>query len=184
MSSVVSSTVTSMFDLAGEFLSAVTAAMATTDAGAPDESYITLGDPAWDTLCGQAVVMIPQLGEGATNPSSPPEQTGMRHTRGRINLVSMVAYAVRCAVSVDSQNLPPFQAPSTDTLTAIAKAGYEDGWAVWNYVNRAIDRHELFGGPCIDAHMEAGTPFTPEAGLGGWRFLVRVELGGYDPTGS
>ena len=180
------STVSSMYDIAVDLLGAVEAAMASTPAGAPDETYVTLGDPAWAAQCSQAVVQIPLLSEGGTNPTSPPEVTGMRHSRGRLNLVSMLAYAMRCAPVTDGndQYLPPYQAPGAATLSAIAKAGYEDGWAIWNWVNRAVLNGTLFDGPCSIVHFDGGTPYTPEAGLGGWRFAVKVELGGYDPTGT
>lgn len=179
-------TVSSMYDLAVELRNAVAAAMATTTAGAPDEAYETLGEPAWLDGCSQAVVQIPLLTEEVTTPTSPPPVTGMRHERGRVNLISLLAYAMRCAPVTDGNNqfLPPFQAPSAATLSAIAKAGYEDGWAVWNYVNRAVRHGTLFSGPCEIVHFDGGTPYTPEAGLGGWRFALRVELNGYDPTGS
>jgi hypothetical protein len=180
------STVSSMWQLAVELTNAVADAMATTDAGAPDTTYQTLGAPAFLDGCAQAAVEIPLLSEGATNPMTPPESTGMRHQRGRLNLVSMVAYAIRCIPVTDAngQMLPQFQSPSPATLSAIAKAGYEDGWAIWNWVNHAIRNGSLFGGPCSVVHFDGGIPYAPEAGLGGWRFAVRVELDGYDPTGS
>ena len=177
MSAVAVSTVTSMYDLAAEFLAAVVAAMATTDAGAPDRSYISLGEPVFDTLCAQAIVHVGGSTEGATGPSSPPEGLGLRHSRGRINLIAMTAWALRCVSIQDGQ------VPVTDAqFSADAKAGYEDGWAIWNYINRAIDSESLFGGACADVHMDGGLAITPSGGLGGWRFMIRAELSGYDPT--
>ena len=183
---VVPSTVSSMWDLAVDLTNAVALAMATTPAGGPLETYQTLGAPAFLDGCAQACVEIPLLSEGVTNPLAPPESTGMRHQRGRLNLVSMVAYAIRCIEVTDGNNqmLPPFQGPSAATMTAAAKAAYEDGWAIWNWVNHAIRNGMLFNGPCAVVHFDGGIPYAPEAGLGGWRFAVKVELDGYDPTGS
>lgn len=186
MSSVVPSTASSMYLLAIELADAVAAAMATTAAGAPDATYVTLGSPAFAAQCSQAVVGDVTLGEGNTNPTTPPESVGMRHKRGRVNKVGMIAYAMRCVPVTDGndQYLPQFTAPSPGTESAIALAAYEDGWAVWNYVNRAIREGLLFNGPCVIADMVGGVPYAPEAGLGGWRFACRVELDGYNPTGS
>lgn len=171
-----------MYDLAVDFLAAVVAAMGTTEDGIDGlSSYVTLGEPALALDCDQAIVQMIGLGEGATSPTSPPEATGMRHSRGRLNLVGMRAYALRCS-AITRGNNQVIELPSFDELQQVAKIGYEDGWAIWNYVTRAIDRDTLFGGPCSVVHFDGGVPFTPEAGLGGWVFTIRVELQGYDPT--
>ena len=179
---VTPSTVSSMFDLAVDFLDAVVAAMATTEEGiAGLSSYVTLGQPALASDCDQAIVQVVGLGEGATSPTTPPEATGMRHSRGRLNLVTFTAYALRCS-AITRGNGQVVELPSFAELQEVAKIGYEDGWAIWNYVTRAIDRGTLFGGPCSVVHFDGGIPFTPEAGLGGWLFTIRVELQGYDPA--
>lgn len=176
------STVSSMYDLATEFLGAVTAAMATTEEGIDGlTSYVVLGEPALASDCDQAIVQVFGLGEGATGPSTPPEVTGIRHSRGRLNLVGMTAYALRCS-PITQTNGGVVQLPSFAALQQTAKIGYEDGWAIWNLVNRAINSESLFNGPCTVVHFDGGIPFTPQAGLGGWLFKIRVELNGYDPT--
>ena len=179
--SVQVSTVESMYDLAVDFLDAVVNAMATTHAGIADlTSYVTLGEPALASDCDQAIVQITGLGEGATNPTTPPEVTGIRHSRGRLNLVGMAAYALRCS-AITEGNAQVVQLPSFATLQETAKIGYEDGWAIWNWINRAINSQSLFDGPCTVVHFDGGIPFTPEAGLGGWMFRIHVELNGYNP---
>lgn len=179
---VVPSTVTSMYDLAVDLLDAVVAAMATTDTGITGlSSYVTLGAPALASDCDQAIVQVTTLGEGATSPTTPPEITGMRHLRGRLNLVGLAAYALRCS-EITEGNSQVVMLPSFATLQEVAKIGYEDGWAIWNWITRAIDAGTLFGGPCSVVRFDGGVPFTPEAGLGGWLFSLRVELQGYDPT--
>lgn len=172
-----------MYDLATELLAAVIAAMATTDGGAPDRSFVSLGDPPWDTACSYAVVQIPTLTEGQTGPASPPEVTGIRHSRGRVNLVSMSAWAMRC-IQASEENTQAFDPPDDAQLSLEAKTSYEDGWAVWNYVNRAVNNGALFNGPCTIVHFDAGVAVNPSGGIGGWRFNTRVELAGYDPTSS
>lgn len=174
------STVSSMADLAAELLEAVVAAMTETAAGAPDRSFVSLGAPAWETGCAQACVQVLTLTEEGTRDLSPAMQPGLRHARGRVNLVGMVAYAVRC-ITVSEDNQQVYEPPSDATLTEEAKAAYEDGWAIWNYVTEAIRLNLLFDGPCGDVHFDLGTPVTPQGGLGGWQFTCRAELGGYRP---
>ena len=184
MSTIVESSVSSMFDLAEDLLTAVAEAMATTAAGAPVQSYVSLGAPAWETLCSKAVVQVLSLTEEQTRDTSPAMQPDLRHFRGRVNLIGMVAYAMRCVkVSGSGQGYTPV---NPAVLTAEAKASYEDGWAVWNHVTRQINDGTLFpnGGPCYDAHFDAGVPYTPAGGLGGWQFTLRAELGGYTPAGD
>lgn len=172
-----------MYDLAVDLLDAIAAAMATTPGGSPDRQYVSLGDPAWETSCSHAAVQILTLTEESTNPLSPAGETGRRDARGRVNLVGMVAYAIRC-IQADQGNMQVYQAASDAQLSAEAKQGYEDGWAIWNWITRAQRAGTLFGGECAIVHFDGGTPLTPAGGLGGWRFALRVELGGYDPTGS
>jgi len=172
-----------MYDLAVDLQSAVVGAMATTPAGAPDRSWVSLGEPAWDTSCAQAAIQVATLSEGGTNPGSPTEETGRRIGRGRVNLVGLVAWAVRC-IQASEQNSQVWQPPSDEQLSAEALAAYEDGWAIWNWITRANLEGTLFGGPCSIVHFDGGAPVTPAGGLGGWRFALRVELGGYNPLGS
>ena len=60
---VVPSTVTSMYDLAAQLLSAVEAAMTTTEGGAPDRAFVSLGTPPWDGSCSYAIVQVDTLTE-------------------------------------------------------------------------------------------------------------------------
>ncbi len=183
MSAVIPSTAASTYGLATDLLAAVVGAMATTVGGAPKRSFISLGPPAWETDCAQAAVFISALSEGITNPTSPAEATGIRPIRGRLNLVGLVAQTARCIKSSqgNSQNYKP---PDDSQLSAEAREAYEDGWAVWNWVTRAIRDGSLFDGPCTVVHFDGGAPVEPSGGLGGWRFALRVELGGYDPRVS
>lgn len=169
-----------MYDLAADFLTAVAEAMATTEAGGPARQFVSLGAPLWETGCAQASVQVLTLTEESTRDLSPAMQTGLRHARGRVNLVGFVAYAVRC-VTVSEGNQNVYQPQSDATLSAEAKAAYEDGWAIWNYVTEAIRQDVLFGGPCGDVHFDLGVPFNPQGGLAGWQFTIRAELNGYRP---
>ena len=167
--SVVVSTVTSLYDLAVDLLDAVVAAMATTDAGAPTRSYVSLGEPAFGPeACDQAAVQVQGLTEGQTSPSIPPEITGQRSRYGRINEATMVAYAVRCVPVSDGNN--QIYAPLTvDELNGMAQQAYQDGWAIWNYVNYAIRNGTLSAAPAASPTSPAA-PHTrprPDSAAGG-----------------
>lgn len=186
MSTVVQSTVSSMFDLANDLLTAVVEAMATTTAGAPATSFVSLGAPAFGEFCSVAAVQVLSLTEeGTTGAPSTAMQPGLRHFRGRVNLIGLVAYAMRC-VTISDGGGQPFKMPTDAELTADARQSYEDGWAVWNHVTRRINAGTLFpnSGPCYDTHFDLGRPYTPAGGLGGWEFTLRAELGGYTPVGD
>lgn len=170
-----------MYQIAEDFLNAIVDAMATTDAGTPDRSFVAPSQPVFETNCAQAAVQVLSLTEEGTRDTSPAMQPGLRHARGRVNLVGMVGYAIRCAdISEGNQNVyqPLFDA----TLSGQAKAVYQDGWAIWNYVTAAIRANILFQGPCGDVHFDGGVPMTAQGGLVGWQFTVRAELAGYPIT--
>lgn len=175
------STVSSMYDLAEDLLLAVVAAMGTTEAGAPDRYFVSAGIPTFETECAQAAVQVVTLTEEQTRDLTPAMQTGFRHIRGRVNLVGLIAYTVRCAEASEG-NQQVYQPPFDATLSNQAKAVYEDGWAIWNHVRSRINEGLLFGGPCSDVHFDVGTPMANQGGQVGWQFTCRVELGGYVPS--
>lgn len=177
---VVASTVASMYDLADSYLQAIVAAMTTTDAGAPDRAFIAPDVPVFETYCSQAAVYVPSLTEETTGPLSPSGQVGQRFHRGRVNLIGMVGYAVRCA-DISEGNQQVYQPPFDATLNAQAKAVYEDGWAIWNYITALLRADLLFRGPCGITHFDQGKPITTAGGKIGWQFAIRVELDGYVP---
>lgn len=177
---ITASTVSSMYDLAEKYLEAIVAAMTTTAAGAPSRAFVAPGIPVFETNCAQAAVFVPSLTEEQTAPQGPPMQLGMRHHRGRVNLVGLTGFAVRCAaISEGNQGL--YQPLFDPTLDSQGRTVYEDGWAIWNYVTALIRQDLLFGGPCGDVHFDQGLPLVTEGGLTGWQFNLRVELDGYVP---
>jgi hypothetical protein len=168
-----------MYDLASGYLEAIVAAMDSTDTGAPQRAFVAPGQPVFETQCDQAAVYVPSLSDGATTPTQPPEITGQRSRYGRVNLVGLTGYAIRCAAVSGSPNM--YEALSDSTLSVQAKAVYEDGWAIWNWVNQLIRNDLLFGGTCGIAHFDRGSPYLTEGGLTGWQFQMRVQLDGYKP---
>jgi hypothetical protein len=183
MTAIQVSTVSSLFDLAADLNTVIEQAMATTPGGAPDRSYVSLGQPAWDTMCSYAVTQVPVLAEGQTAPTSPAEATGLRYLRGRVNLATLTGYAIRC-IQVSDGNQQPYSAPSDAQLTADARQAYEDGWAIWNLLTRLAVDGELFQAPCGIIHFDGGQAVAPAGALGGWQFTLRVEVPGYDPRAT
>jgi hypothetical protein len=176
---VTPSTVTSMYDLATAYLDAIVAAMDSTDTGPPDRAFVAPGQPTFETQCDQAAVWIPNLTEGATSPTQPSEITGQRSRYGRVNLVALTGYAIRCA-SV-SENTQIYEPLTDTTLNSQARAVYQDGWSVWNWITQLIRTQQLFGGTCGIQHFDRGSPYQTEGGLAGWQFQLRVQLDGYKP---
>ncbi len=165
------STVSTLFDLAVDLLAAGDEALATTEAGPPEKSYISPGIPTFDGLCDTLVVYGATLTEESTAPLNPAPSTGWRHRRGRINLAGLTIVSARCGSTKAS--------PSPLELTADAKKSLEDGWAIWNIVTQKIADGSLFGGACADVHYDGGLSLTPQAGLVLWQMSLRVEIGGY-----
>ncbi len=175
------STVSSLYDLAAEYLAVIVSAMATTAAGAPDRAWVSPGQPAWETECAQACVFIPALTEEGTAPLGPPMQLGLRHKGNRVNLVTMAGFAVRCA-EVSEGNAQLYQPPFDASLSGQGRAVYEDGWAIWNALTALLKQDLVFGGPCGDVHFDLGLPLVPQGAVIGWQQTIRVELNGYTPT--
>ncbi len=169
------STVSTLFDLAEEFLAAAEAALETTDAGAPAITYISPGIPTFDYLCDTLCVYGATLTEDSTSPLNPPPSTGWRHRRGRINLAGLTVVSARCGVTDASSSASVMAA----NLTAASRKSLEDGWAIWNVVTQKIKNDDLFGGACTDVHYDGGLVLTPQAGLVLWQMTLRIEIGGY-----
>jgi len=169
------STVSTLFDLAGELLAAAEDALATTEAGPPAVSYISPGVPTFDFLCDTLVVYGATLTEDSTSPLNPPPSTGWRHRRGRINLAGLTVVSARCGITDAKSNANVMAA----NLTAASKKSLEDGWAIWNVITQKIKNDDLFGGACTDVHYDGGLSLTPQAGLVLWQMTIRVEIGGY-----
>lgn len=168
-------------DLASQFLQAVVAAMTSTEAGAPARAYVYPDQaPEFYTECSQAVVCVPALTEGQTSPTTPAEVTGRRFHYGRINLVAMTGYAIRC-VAVSEGNRQPFKPLTDATLNAQSKILYQDGWALWQTVTKLLQDDLLFEGLCTNVHFDLGRPVRPLGGLAGWSFTLRAQLSGYVP---
>lgn len=174
--------VSAMFDLADLFKQAIEAAMTSTTAGAPQRAYVYPdASPEFYTECSQAVVCIPALTEEQTSPVAPVAVTGRRFHFGRMNLVTLNGYAIRC-VAVSEGNQQQFRPLSDATLNTQSRIMYEDGWALWETMTELLKPPEsIMGGICSDVHFDLGRPVRPLGGLAGWSMTLRAWLQGYVP---
>ena len=165
------SDVNSLFDLADSLLTVASAALATTDAGAPALSYLTPASPAFD-CCPALIVNASSLGEDTTGPTAPLPATGRRDSYGRIILAGLTIWALRCAPKVQKDG-----SVLTADQDAVALEVMQDGWALWNGVTCAI-KNGVFEDLCSYVHIGNSLPIAEQGGCVGWQFSVRAEIGG------
>lgn len=172
-------TATSLYDLAAELLTQTQAALATTPAGSPSRAYVSIGDPPFD-CCDQLTVQtaVDQADAGVSNKLD----VQRRLQYGSVNLVALKVTIIRChPVASAQQDQVAF--PSVSVLTTVAQSSYQDAWVTWNYLQKKHRDNALFAGfPCRPVSISALTPITPEGGCAGWTLQVLVELDGYPAT--
>ena len=169
---VVVSTVESLTDLADAFLTVCETALATTASGIPDPSYVYPTEPVID-CCPSLIVWVSGLSEESTSPLSPAAASGHRAAFGRVNLVGLVVWALRCA--------PEENKDGSVDLLEIGRAAVEvqeDGWALWNGIYRALI-DGTFEGLCNTVHFDRAVPMREQGGCVGWEFRLRAELDGF-----
>jgi hypothetical protein len=169
----VPSDVSSLDGLCGTLLAACVAALATTDAGAPDRQFVSAGQPAFD--CGDFVaVQSLMLGLAETQPLQPMLQPAQRVHSASMNLATLVAYAIRCVPTLDARGNPP----SAAALSAAARVTNQDGFAIWDHLKKAIRDGSLFPGCRTPVFFDGGLSVVPSGARAGWQFTLRVELEG------
>lgn len=165
------STVISLYDLAATLLSVSETALATTTAGTPGIAYLTPSAPAFD-CCPALIVSCAALSEEVTAPTAPIPATGQRDRYGRINLATLVVWALRCA--------PKVQKDGSVKLTdqeAVTLAVLEDAWALWNGITCAVKNGE-FESLCNYMHIQQSISIPEQGGCVGWQFSLRAEIPG------
>lgn len=165
------STVNSTYELSQSFLNVCETALATTAGGIPNPSYIYPVAPPVD-CCPALIVWMSGLGEETTSPFSPPAATGHRASYGRLNLVGLTVWALRCAPRVNADG-------SIDLaeIAEISQIVQQDGWALWCGIYDAI-RDERFRDLCTAVHFDRARPVREAGGCLGWEMSIRAELGG------
>ncbi len=165
------STVDSTFLLSNAFLQVCEDALDTTVGGVPEVSYVYPVRPPVD-CCPALVVWMGGLSEETTSPISPPAASGHRASYGRLNLVTLTVWALRCA--------PPTNDDGSISLSEIALVAQEvqqDGWALYNGIYKAVN-DGTFLDICSDCHFDRAVPVEEAGGCCGWQMTIRAELGG------
>jgi hypothetical protein len=165
------STVSTLSDYADELLGVAIDALNTTAAGAPDRSYVSPAQPTFD-CCPMLSVVVNSLTEEATSPAAPAGATARRTTFGSIILAGYQVWAIRCAPSIDGNQLP-----SPSEIAASALEVQEDGWALWNGLRHAVARGDIFDS-CVGVHFDGGVPINEQGGCVGWLFRIRAMIPG------
>jgi hypothetical protein len=167
------STVTSLTELAQEFLDVSEESLDQTTAGAPDLVYLEAGPlPAFD-CCPALFAYVSSLGEDFTSPQAPAGAIGQRFNHGRRNLATLNVVVLRCAAELGQNGMPTAAAKN-----AVAATVEEDGWALWNGVHRAI-RDGRFKDLCSTVYMDIGQAIPEQGGCVGWLMTVRSDIGGW-----
>lgn len=169
--------------LAVELLEAATVALETLPAlgfaGAPERSFVTPGEPAFDLAgsgcCDQLTVQMISLDEAPTFPDG--LAAGRRTSTGRINHVTLGVTIVRC-IPVGS-GTASYTPPTPDELEVASQQIHADGWALWNHLYNRVRAGVLFS-LCREVFWLGGRVLGPEGGCAGWSFGFRVALDGYE----
>lgn len=170
--SVVPSTVSSLYELAGALLLVAEDALADTVGGTPDRSYVAPSPPAFD-CCPFLSVYAPSLTEGPTLAGPGGLAPGQRTRVGNVPLASLVVAAVRCAPQMNGNGA----LPTVQSIEDSARQVQEDGWALWNALRHAV-RAGTFKTLCSEVFFDGGTAIPEQGGCVGWLFTLRVGLNG------
>lgn len=161
----------SLYDLAVNLMDVSAAALADTDAGTPTTVSLTPATPAFD-CCPALFVQAFALSEEPTSPTAPIPATGQRDRYGRINMATLVVWALRCAARVQSDG-----SVLVADNEAAARAVLQDGWALWNGITCAV-KNGTFENLCSYMHIQQSISIPEQGGCVGWQFSLRAEIPG------
>ena len=173
--SVVPSTIDTLGEQAAALLNLSEAALALTDAGAPERSYVSPSDPAFD-CCPFLAVWVAGLTEETTLAGPGGASTGHRTLAGSVILATYQVLAVRCAPSPGGNG----SIPAITEIESVAWQVEQDGWSLWNTLRQGIRDGTIFG-MCSEVHFDTGVPIAEQGGCVGWRFTIRAAISGIPP---
>lgn len=165
------SDITTLTDLANDFLAVAVTCLDETTAGAPATQYVSPAAPAFD-CCPAVIVHVASLSEESTSPFSPTPATGRRASYGRVILAQLVLTTLRCAPQMQQDG-----SVLTDDIEAVAVTVQEDAWAIFNCVQCAV-RNGVWEDKCRFVHWDRSVSINEQGGCVGWQFVVRVEIDG------
>lgn len=169
------SDVNSLQELAEDVLLVARNCLATTDAGEPATFYVGPVLPAYD-CCPALIVSVALLTEEATSPLAITD-TGRRASFGRVNLVTFLITALRCAAKVQNDG-----SVLTADMEAASTEVNQDAWALWEGFYHAVG-NGTFVGRCSDVHFDRGQAIREQGGCVGWEFALRAQLDGIPNPG-
>lgn len=164
------STPTTLYDFAAQLLVACEEALATTAAGVPEISYVTVDSPALD--CPEQLTVHTSTLQ--IDAQGPPMSTGQRIKMDYRILDTIIATVVRC--TPQSLNGNP---PTPAELDALAQVVNEDLWVIWNHVTKRIRDNTLFEGACQYNDFDVARAQRESGASAGWVFTVRVAIDGF-----
>jgi hypothetical protein len=104
-----------------------------------------------------------------------------RHITGRINLLTFLVTVVRdCAPGMDDNGNPP----PPDEIDAAASVMFEDTWAIWTGVYRAMRDGDLFGGRCDLLRFDGARALDTSGGLMAVEIEFSADIPGITASGS
>lgn len=171
---IVVSTIDTLNQYAQEVLNTAEAALSLTDAGVPDDVFMSSSAPALD-CCPSVSVYVARISEAPTSPLSPPEAQALRSTAGNVILVTYVITMTRC-IDVGMDGIP-----SAEQKHAAAVAVQQDGWSVWNWIRDEILAGNIFD-RCTGVHFDGWTPIPEQAGCVGGIMVIRAMIPGIPPV--
>lgn len=168
-----------LFDVCSEWLAACEAAVATTDAGAIDRSFVSPGPPAWD--CCPQLTVHGGYAIADTAPLIPTLAPGHRSTvQGGVVLVPLVATIIRCIPTLGDYSGSEFVPKAA--LEASAMSTHADLWAILNHTWDQHSRGILFAPESRELFFDPAVPLVPAGGCAGWQIQIRVSLYGYQES--
>lgn len=159
------------FEYAEQLLAVCLEALLITEGGEPERHFVSPTTPVLD-CCNQLTVHIPLLSSEQTSPG------GLAQGKAgipRVNLVTLVAQATRCVPVPNAKGTPPSMADQQEAARKIA----QDGWAIWNHLQRSKQAGTLFDGRCPAVFLDQPLPIAAGGGCAGWQFTVRPQVDGY-----
>lgn len=159
------------FEYAERLLAVCLEALLTTEGGEPERHFVSPTTPVLD-CCNQLTVHIPLLSNEQTSPGG---LAAGKSQMPKVNLVTLVVQATRCVPTVSKAGA----APPMDKQQEAARLISQDGWAIWNHLQRSKRDGSLFDGKCPAVFLDQPLPIAAGGGCAGWQFTVRPQIDGY-----
>lgn len=165
--------VDTLYEMSTELLDEARTALATTDAGDPERSFVSVALPSLD-CCPQLTVHLTGLALESTEPTSPGSIIGQRSRTGQLDLVGFLITIVRCTPQPQGESFP-----SPEALSTVARQTQQDVWSIWNHLSYLIYDGQLWHGKCFSIYLDNATPLPENGACAGWTISLRAAVPGY-----